>query len=141
MPAEAPLLINETASLPRGLYRRTGKPMAPGAIVAFQAPPRVRAYLAGLGASPRARLLKRVAATGGEVVCRNGSDVTWPRGAVTALTFDRRGRSLPVWRGCRRLAEDEVFVLGDTALSFDSRYFGPVGRAAADGAYREVWRW
>lgn len=137
----APWLVNETTSLPRGVYRRTDEPIARGAIVALHPPPDARAYLAGLGASPQARLLKRVAATRGEVVCRRGLQVTWPRGAVTALAADRRGRPLAEWRGCRRLAGDQVFVLGDSALSFDSRYFGPVRRVAVDGVYREAWRW
>ena len=137
----APWLVNETTSLPPGVYRRTDEPIVRGAIVALRPPSDARAYLAGLGASPQAQLLKRVAATRGEVVCRRGLQVTWPRGAVTARAADRRGRPLAEWRGCRRLAGDQVFVLGDSALSFDSRYFGPVRRAAVHGVYREAWRW
>lgn len=136
-----PLLVNETASLPRGVYRRTDEPIDRGAIVALRPPLEARGYLAELGAPPRARLLKRVVATRGELVCRSGRLVTWPRGVVTALTRDRLGRPLLEWSGCRRLASDQILVLGDSAPSFDSRYFGPVRTAAVEGVYREVWRW
>jgi type IV secretory pathway protease TraF len=137
----APWLINESPSLPRGVYRLTGALASPGAIVALTPPPLGARYLAGLGAPPGARLLKRVAATQGETICRRGQQLTWPHGAATALPRDRQGRTLPQWAGCRALGADEVLVLGDTANSFDSRYFGPVRTSEIEGAYREVWRW
>ena len=52
-----------------------------------------------------------------------------------------RGAALPAWRECRILAPDEVFLLGDTPGSFDSRYFGPVRRSDVVGVYREVLTW
>lgn len=137
----APLLINESHSLARGLYVRTGAAPAAGRIVAFRPPPAAQRYLHTLGAGPNARLLKRVAASGGEHVCAGPTRLVWPRGAVTRLTRDRRGARLPAWVGCRRLAADELLVLGDTPTSFDSRYFGPVRAAAVEGVYREALRW
>jgi len=139
--APRPWLINETPSLPRGLYRRTADPVARGAIVAVKPPPQGRRYLAQLGARPDARLLKRVVATSGESVCRRGRWLTWPRGVAIALLVDRHGRALPRWQGCHALQAGEVLVLGDTALSFDSRYLGPMRARDIDGVYREVWRW
>jgi type IV secretory pathway protease TraF len=136
-----PLLINESASVPRGVYLRTDLPIAAGRLVTLTPPPPARAYLATLGAGPEARLLKRVAATEGDVACSGGGRLTWRRGQAVALTTDRRGTRLPVWRGCRRLACGEVLVIGDTATSFDSRYFGPVRSSEIRGVYREVWRW
>lgn len=137
----APWLVNETPSLPRGVYLRTTAAPAPGAIVALAPPASAKPYLAGLGASPEARLLKRIAVGPGDVVCRMGSRLSWSGGEVVALSRDRRGIALPGWRGCRRLAQDEFVVLGDTPVSFDSRYFGPVRRAAIEGVYVEAWRW
>lgn len=137
----APWLVNETQSLPRGLYRLTATAPSRGAVVALHPPPSARSYLSALGAPPDARLLKRVVAGRGDMVCRHGLRLTWPHGAVAAAPNDRHGRALPTWVGCRRLAADEVLVLGDTPKSFDSRYFGPVRTAAIDGAYREVWGW
>ena len=134
-------MVNESASLPRGVYRHTAQPVARGRVVMLAPPLIASAYLAGLGAGPGARLLKRVAAAGGETACVQGDRLSWPHGAVVALSRDRRGRQLPLWRGCRRLAADELLVVGDTPTSFDSRYFGPVRTAAVEGVYREVWRW
>ena len=140
-PPAAPFVVNESASLPRGLYRHTAEPVARGRIVMLPPPPMAGTYLAGLGAGPGARLLKRVAAVGGETVCARGERLSWPHGVAVALSRDRRGRRLLAWRGCRRLAADELLVVGDTPTSFDSRYFGPVRTAAVEGVYREVWRW
>lgn len=139
--APDPWLVNESASLPRGLYLRIPAAPALGQVVAVMPPPAARSYLAALGARPDARLLKRVAATPGERVCRKGQAMTWPRGVRLARSRDRRGRPLPAWTGCRRLAAGEVLVLGDTAASFDSRYFGPVPSSAIQGVYREIFRW
>lgn len=139
--APAPLLVNESASVPRGLYRRTAESVAAGRIVAVVPPPGARAYLASLGAGPDARLLKRVVASSGDLVCGRDGELAWPGGRVRARSKDRRGRPLPTWRGCRRLNRDEVLVAGDTPTSFDSRYFGPVRTSEVDGVYREIWRW
>lgn len=137
----APLVVNESASLPRGLYRLTNRRPVVGAVVAFRQPPSARAYLSGLGAPADMRLLKRVTAQGGEVVCADGRTLRWPRGTVTVAARDRRGVTLPRWTGCRALAPDEALLLGDSGHSFDSRYFGPVRRPALEGVYVEVVRW
>lgn len=137
----APWLVNETPSVPRGLYRLAPQRAEPGDIVAVRPPAPARAYLASLGAPPGARLLKRVSAEPGETVCRHGRRLSWPQGVATALAKDRAGRVLPRWSGCRLLAPGELLVIGDTPLSFDSRYFGPVTAADIDGVYEEVWRW
>ena len=60
------------------------------------------------------------------------------RGVVARLAWDTAGRVLPSWDGCRTLAADEVFLLGDTADSFDSRYWGPVRTTAIDGVWRPL---
>lgn len=137
----APWLVNETPSVPRGLYRLTPARAGPGDIVSVRPPAAARAYLAALGAPPDARLLKRVSAQAGETVCRRGQRLSWPGGAAIALAKDRAGRVLPRWSGCRGLGPDGLLVVGDTPLSFDSRYFGPVTTAQIDGVYEEVWRW
>jgi type IV secretory pathway protease TraF len=137
----APALINESPSLPRGLYLRIGAAIEPGAVVAVPQPAVVRPYFERLGVPSDVALLKRVAAVGGEPVCAEGGAVrTLDRRAI-ALERDRQGVVLPAWRECRVLASDEVFLLGDTPGSFDSRYFGPVRRSDIAGVYREVLRW
>lgn len=136
------LVVNESASLPKGVYlRRPGAEIGRGSVVVLAQPPEVKAYLRGLGMPPEVLLIKRVAATGGERVCRRQADVATPMRSVAALGRDGRGYELPAWTGCRLLAADEVFLLGDTAASFDSRYFGPVRRSQLSGVYRELVTW
>jgi hypothetical protein len=50
------------------------------------------------------------------------------------------GRVLPVWHGCRTIADHEIFVMNLRALdSFDGRYFGPLSRDRIIGRARPVW--
>jgi type IV secretory pathway protease TraF len=86
-------------------------------------------------------LLKRVAAVGGDAACANGAGVRLPDRTLPVRPHDRLGVALPTWRGCERLAADQVFVVGDTANSFDSRYFGPVSRRQLKGVFRELLTW
>lgn len=134
-------LVNESPSLPRGLYLRIGATVERGAVVAIVQPAAARSYLMRLGMPNDVLLLKRVAAVEGDPVCAGFGIVRTPGRRVRTLDRDRQGAALPVWRDCRRLARDELFLLGDTPGSFDSRYFGPVLRGEAVGVYREVLTW
>jgi conjugative transfer signal peptidase TraF len=135
-------LINESPSLPLGVYTRTvtSEP-ARGDVVALGQPPSTRLYLRGLGMPSDVKLLKRVAAVGGDRVCSTTGTIQTPLREVPVLALDRRGATLPAWRECRVLRTDELFVLGDTPGSFDSRYFGPIRRAQVEGVYRETLTW
>lgn len=135
-------IVNESPSLPKGLYLRApiSSPKV-GAIVAFRPPPAAKAYLRELGMPPDGLLLKRVAAAAGDEVCASRRVVTTPTRRVDVRASDRHGRALPTWSGCKRLAPGDVFVLGDTAASFDSRYFGPVPRQALVGVFWEAATW
>lgn len=137
----APWVINETPSVPPGLYRRIARAPEVGRYVTVTPPPAAAAYLRTLGAPADARLLKRVAAGPSERVCTRPGVLAWPGGEVRTRARDRRGRPLLAWRGCRPLQADELLVLGESAASFDSRYFGPVRRSAVAGVYEEVWTW
>lgn len=141
MRGEAPALINETSSLPRGLYLRTQAPIQRGSVVALAQPAAARAYLTRLGMPDDVLLLKRVAAVEGDAVCDRGGTVRTPGRQVLRLDRDRRGAILPAWSECRLLERDELFLLGDTLESFDSRYFGPVRKGEAKGVYQEVLTW
>ena len=137
----APLLIyNPSPSVPQGFYVRDGRPLRVGAFVTLRAVDASPAYARLRDfTGQRDRFIKRVAALGGARLCAEGAQVTAPgRGVVTRLTRDAAGRVLPRWEGCRILAADEVFLLGDTADSFDSRYWGPVRLTAIDGVWRPI---
>ena len=101
------LVWNASASVPIGLYavaRITG--VHAGDLVVVRPPEPLARFLADGGYLPRGvPLLKHVAAVAGQTVCRIGRSVT-----VDAIEMgearerDGRGRSLPVWQGCRVIA-------------------------------------
>ena len=142
-PGGAPLLpVNESPSVPVGLYAREGEGLLKlGSLVTIAPPSSVRGYLASLGFPRELPLLKRVAATAGEHVCAEPGWLQTPRARVEVRSLDRSGHPLPAWHGCRSLAADELLLLGDSAESFDGRYFGPVKLSSVEASYREVIRW
>jgi conjugative transfer signal peptidase TraF len=135
-------LINETGSVPRGLYLRQADTLpARGALVSVRPPPAAQAYLGELGAPEGQALLKRVVGVPGDEVCSDGLLVRTPMRSVARRRTDRQGHPLPHWEGCGPLAPNEVFVLGDSLLSFDSRYFGPVPANTLGARFERVWAW
>lgn len=149
------LLWNASASVPIGLYD-----LAPayhlevGDLVAVMPDKPLADFMVERGYIGRdVPLLKHIAALPGQEVCRSGNAV-----AVDAVPFgdalnrDRRGRPLPVWQGCRRIADGDIFLMNPSVPdSLDGRYFGPlpardlIGKAtplytdeAGDGRF--VWR-
>ncbi|KHJ55172.1 peptidase S26 [Aureimonas altamirensis] len=152
----APRLIwNASASTPVGFYTigEVGN-LDVTDLVAVDAPEPLATFLSDGGYLPRGvPLLKRVAALPGQRVCRTGLAITVdgvPMG--DALDRDRRGRPLPIWRGCQLVANGELFLMNwQVRDSLDGRYFGPlpatavIGRATPlytdeDGDGRFVWR-
>ncbi|MGC4025618.1 MAG: S26 family signal peptidase [Mesorhizobium sp.] len=149
------IIWNASASVPVGLYRIVPADRIEVTDLAVVMPPdELAGFLDERGYLPRGvPLIKRVLALGGTTVCRSGSAViAYGATYAEARARDTRGRPLPVWHGCRRLADGEAFFMNwDSPDSFDSRYFGPlplstvVGRAIPlwtdeDGAGRFEWR-
>lgn len=133
------LIFNASPSVPAGFYLRTDAPPALGAFVTVRAAAVAPAYARARGFSDASdRFIKRVAAGGGENVCAHGDTVSLGARVVTRASHDSVGRALPRWTGCRTLAADEVFLIGDTPDSFDSRYWGPVGLSKIDGVWTPV---
>ena len=152
----APKLVwNASASTPAGFYT-IGEVGALDVtdLVAVDAPEPLATFLSDGGYLPRGvPLLKRVAAVPGQRVCRTGLAITVDGVPIgEALDRDRRGRPLPVWQGCRSVADGELFLMNwQVRDSLDGRYFGPlpaaavIGRATPlytdeDGDGRFVWR-
>ncbi|PAL25292.1 S26 family signal peptidase [Sphingopyxis sp. GW247-27LB] len=119
---------NASASAPIGLYRIVpDRDLPRGALVAVAPPERLGRWMAERGYLGKdVPLLKHVAATAGQRVCRIGVAVSVDgRPVVVALTRDRIGRLLPVWQGCRALASGELLLLNPAHPdSLDGRYFG-----------------
>lgn len=155
VPTSPWLIWNASASVPIGFYT-----IAPAErievldLVAVMPPEPIVSFMVERGYVARdVPLLKRVTGLPGQRICRGGRAIT-----VDAVTLgeardrDRQGRDLPVWQGCRIIADGEVFLMNpDVGNSLDGRYFGTfpasavIGRATPlftdeDGDGRFVWR-
>ncbi|WP_029911553.1 S26 family signal peptidase [Caulobacter sp. UNC358MFTsu5.1] len=133
---------NATASVPVGLYALTPPTgLRRGDLVAIDPPGPLAARLADQGLlPPGVPLLKPVAAQAGQVVCRWGGVVSIDGATVAiARARDGLGRSLPGWSGCRRLDDDDLFVLSPAPGSYDGRYFGVLPTSAVIARARPVW--
>jgi conjugative transfer signal peptidase TraF len=134
----APLLVwNASESAPIGLYQvqPTSMLFVTTLVVAFPPEP-LAAYLAQGGYLPRGvALLKRILALPGQSVCRSELLISVAGVEVgAARERDRLGRLLPVWQGCRVIADGEVFLMNwNEPASFDGRYFGPIPSSAIVG--------
>ncbi len=143
VPSRLRLVWNVSASVPVGLYRLV--PVAilrVGDLVAVRPSPSLASFMASRRyVEAGALLVKPVAATAGQRVCRSGAIVTLDGMAVAkALVADRMRRPMPVWTGCRRLRRGEVFLLVPSVpASFDSRYFGPISAASIVGRALPLW--
>lgn len=151
----APRLVwNASASVPIGFYTiAPAGPLGITDLVAVMPPEPLAGFMVERGYIGRGvPLLKRVLALPGQQVCRIGRDILIDGIAVgSALARDHLGREMPVWQGCRRIADDELFLMNlDARDSLDGRYFGAlpasavIGRAMPlytdeDGNGRLVW--
>jgi conjugative transfer signal peptidase TraF len=139
-----PIIINETPSMQKGLYVRTGNAtdLKRGEIVAVPMPKNAKDYLVGkLGYPADTFLIKRVAALPGEIVCRQKDTLSVAGKTLQAKAHDRHDNVLPNWQGCHQLSNERIFIQGDHPGSFDSRYFGPVSRQGLSGTYLQVLSW
>lgn len=133
------VLYNATPSVPAGFYVRSDALVHEGAFVTVRA-----ADVAGDYAAVRQftdtgdRFIKRVAAREGDRVCAEGERVSVGFETLTRATHDSEGRALPTWEGCHVLHAGEVFLLGETPDSFDSRYFGIVREDAIEGVWKRL---
>lgn len=131
------LIWNASASVPIGLYEIVSPEQIDVTDLVAVAPPvPLAAWMAERGYLARGvPLLKRVMGLRGQRVCRIGNAVTVdavPLG--DALDRDRRGRALPVWQGCRRIGDGQMFLMNASVHdSLDGRYFGPIPARAVIG--------
>jgi conjugative transfer signal peptidase TraF len=149
------LVWNASASVPIGFYLiDPPRDLRVGDLVAVMPPKPLADFMVERGYIGRGvPLLKHVAALPGQKVCRTGNAITVDDVRFgDALDHDRRGRPLPVWQGCRKVADGDIFLMNvSVADSLDGRYFGPIAANAVigqatplytdeDGDGRFVWR-
>ena len=141
---KAPVLLvwNASASAPIGLYRvHGGGPIGRGDMVVAWTPQPARSLAARRHYLPaNVPLVKRVAAAAGDRVCAwvGGISING-RPAATRWKSDAAGRPMPWWSGCRTLAAGEYFLLMDSPLSFDGRYFGVTRSSDVIGRAKLLW--
>ena len=137
------LIWNASPSVPIGLYAVRSIDRLSVSDLVVTMPPKAldrflteRRYL-GIGVP----LIKHVAATPGQTVCRIGETITIDGDVITlARQTDRLGRPLPIWRGCQTLDAEAVFLLNrDVPDSMDGRYFGALPREAILGRAVPLW--
>ncbi|AQQ05400.1 hypothetical protein B0E33_18990 [Roseibium algicola] len=125
------LVYNGSASAPAGYYWVDQLPAKPGDHVLIEPPDAIRKLIEDRLYLPRGvPLIKEIAASNGDTVCRLDRDVLINGMTVAhARATDKKGRPLPNWKGCHLLAENQIFLLQQHPDSFDSRYFGIVERS------------
>lgn len=137
------LIWNATASAPVGLYIITpADGLDEPELVAVMPPEALARFMVERGyVGQGAPLLKRIAGLPGQEVCRIGRAITIDGVEMgEALERDRMGRDLPVWRGCRMVSDDELFLMNrDIRDSLDGRYFGPLPASSVIGRARPLW--
>ena len=142
------LIVNRTHSLPVGLYYWSDVPIKKGSIVLFKLDQSTPLQQLGINRGYEARklpLLKRVVALAGDVVSVSPSGVSingqlLPNSAP--LFDDEAGRPLTMAQlDHLKLSADQVFLMGVTPTSWDSRYFGPVPLSRCSGSFVPVLTW
>lgn len=140
----APILVwNASGSAPIGLYHVQPAVVLVVTMLVLATPPEpLASALARGGYLPHGvPLLKRILALPGQWVCREELIISVDGVKVgTARERDRRGRALPVWQGCRTIANGEVFLMNwDEPTSLDGRYFGPIPISAIISRAEPLW--
>lgn len=133
---------NASASAPIGLYRlRAEEPARRGDMVIAWTPRPARELAARRHYLPgNVPLVKRVAAAAGDRVCAVGRAISINgRPVAVRQRSDAAGRPMPWWSGCRQLRGQEYFLLMDSALSFDGRYFGVTRSSDVLGRAELLW--
>ena len=140
----APRLIwNASASVPIGLYAvRPLGALHVDELLVVMLPEPLATFLDERRYLPKGvPLLKHVLALPGQTICR--SDRTITVDGVTmgdALDRDHLSRSLPVWHGCRVIADGDVFLMNrQSGDSLDGRYFGPLPTISIVGRADPLW--
>ena len=131
-----PIVVwNASNSVPIGWYFVSKRQPNLGEIAVIRPPEWIEIYASARGYLPlQIPLLKHVRAIEMSFVCRFGQYVFIDGKLVARAKYlDTKHRVLPVWKGCRTLKSDEVFVLGMHRDSFDGRYFGPINRTQVLG--------
>jgi type IV secretory pathway protease TraF len=139
------LRLNLTDSLAPGFYVCQQLPeeegVERGALVAFLPPEPALIDLMRVAPHLHVHLmLKQMTALAPDTVCLQGHDVI-VNGTVIAQCPLLEAYPLHAAEGCHALGEDEVFLMGTHARSYDSRYFSSVPRPNLAATCTALWTW
>lgn len=139
---QARLVWNRIGSAPKGLYWLSDGPITHGRWVVISARSGEAEWAEAHGfVGEDWPLIKQIAATPGDEVCRHGELISVnAKHVATALPVDQLGRGLPVWSGCVVLKDDDVFLLNSHPRSLDGRYFGPAKQEDVEGIAVLLWK-
>jgi type IV secretory pathway protease TraF len=136
------LVYAPSASLPKGWYMRAfpARAVQVGDLVVLDVPGAMAAYVPM--DVPHARLLKQVAALGGDMVCwsHDAMAVRTVHGAVR-YPFHPASRAVRHPEGCTALDADSLVMVGTHPRSFDSRYVGQVPVSLVRFRVVPLWTW
>lgn len=128
LPPRPFFIWNASASTPIGLYYiGPAHFLKRGDLVAVRLPEPMRRLAAERRYLPRnIPALKRIVAVQGDSVCAIGRRIFVNGESVAErLIVDSKGRSMPLWEGCRTLGWGDLFLLNSGVRnSFDGRYIG-----------------
>ncbi|MGJ8530811.1 MAG: S26 family signal peptidase [Alphaproteobacteria bacterium] len=137
------IIWNASPSAPIGFYQvRSTERLEVSNLVVVDPPEALERFVIERGyLPPDIPLLKRVVGLPGQTVCRIDRSITVDGTLMgAALDRDSFGRPMPVWRGCHRIATDEVFLMNrDARNSLDGRYFGPIPASSIIGSAISLW--
>ena len=143
IPTPTKLIWNASASAPVGFYTiEPAERFEAPELVAVAPPEPLADFITERGYVGRGvPMLKRVLGLPGQRVCRSGLTITVDGIEVgDALERDRLGRELPTWRGCRVIADGEIFLMNwQVRDSLDGRYFGPIPASSVIGRAIPLW--
>jgi conjugative transfer signal peptidase TraF len=134
----APLVINVSSSVPRGVYlKKKGGNLERGNLVlvcpsngaVWRLVAQSRSVVKGSGCGGTlAPLIKEIAAVEGDTVTVTTAGVVLNgtlRTGTALLSFSSRGKPLPQ-ASSQKIPRGELFLLGSSPESLDSRYFGTI---------------
>lgn len=131
------VLFNHSPSIPVGFYVRESSGLERGMLVTVRARDVAPAEAAAHDYDGEGdRFIKRLVAVAGQQVCSDGH-VLRVDGVDVAMVQNRAGAP-QAWVGCRTLATSEILLLGDSADSFDGRYWGPIHSDLIEGVWRPL---
>ncbi len=140
---QSSVVYNATPSFPIGFYRLRSS-FSESDVVWFDVPGDVERLVFHRNYIPSGgKLMKKIIAVEGDRWCVTDRSMVIDGIVVGHIrTEDSRGLPLPqLPEGCNALGPDELIVVSNHPLSFDSRYFGPVKRSAVKGSLEELWIW